>query len=177
MPRSRAVTRPGVRKVRGRLGSRVILPAAAEMGDAVAMRARPNVVLATITGLVIVLAVVAAVLTLGRQPPELDQATLEGTVQLFVIAVIDRDDEAAVGYLHPDLECQAPLRNSYRPSSIQMTVVSSETTGDAATVVVEVTEQQGGPFNSWSHREVFDLVRAGSGWLITGNPWPIYSCK
>lgn len=141
------------------------------------MTARPNVVLATITALVIVLAVVAAALTLGRQPPELDPATPEGTVGLFVMALIDGDDEAAVGYLHPDLECQAPLRNSYRPSSIQMTVVSSETTGDAATVVVEVTEQQGGPFNSWSHREVFDLVRAGSGWLITGNPWPIYSCK
>lgn len=141
------------------------------------MTARPNVVLATVTGLVIVLAVLAAVLTLRRQPPEFDPATPEGTVQLFVVALIDGDDEAAVRYLHPDLECRAPLRNSYRPSAIQLSVVSSQTTGDDATVVVEVTEQQDGPFNSWSHREVFDLVRDGSGWLITGNPWPIYSCK
>ncbi len=141
------------------------------------MTSRPNVVLATVTGLVIVLAVVAGLLTLRREPPQLDVSTPDGTVQTFVLAFIDGDDETAVAFLDPSLGCKAPLRDVYRPTRVSLTVASTKTTEPKATVVLDVTEYGGGPFDSWSHREVYDLVRRDSGWMITGNPWPVYSCK
>lgn len=141
------------------------------------MSARPNAVLAAITGLVVVLAVVAGVLTTRREPPTLDASTPEGTVQLFVLAFIEGEDEAAVASLDPDLGCTAPLRDVYRPTRVSLALVSTKTSGQSAQIVLDVTEYEGGPLNSWSHRETYDLVRADSGWLITGNPWPIYSCK
>jgi len=141
------------------------------------MRARPSLVLAIITGLVVVLAVIAGVLTTRRGPPALDATTPEGTVQLFVLAFIEGEDESAVAFLDPDLGCTAPLREVYRPTRVSLAVVSTRTSGQHADVVLEVTEYDNGPFDSWSHREAYDLVRADSGWLITGNPWPIYSCR
>ncbi|MGI5950549.1 MAG: hypothetical protein ACOX61_01690 [Brooklawnia sp.] len=141
------------------------------------MKTRPNVVLAAVTGLVIVLAIVAGVLATRREPPKLDEATPEGTVQLFVLAVIDGDDAAAVARLDPELGCEAPLE-TYRPSRVSMSVVSSRTTGQQAQVVLEISEySEGGFLESWSHRESYELVSQGSGWLITGNPWPVYSCE
>ena len=65
----------------------------------------------------------------------------------------------------------------YRPTRVSLALVSTKTSGQSAQIVLDVTEYEGGPLNSWSHRETYDLVRADSGWLITGNPWPIYSCK
>lgn len=141
------------------------------------MNARPNLVLGAVTGLVVVLAVIAGLLATRREPPEFDRTTPEGTVQLFVLAFIDGDDETAVAMLDPELGCKAPLRDVYRPSLVSLSVVGTTTSGNSAVVVLDVTESSGGLFDSWSHRETFDLVRADPGWLITGNPWPIYSCR
>ena len=104
-------------------------------------------------------------------------STPDGTVQTFVLAFIDGDDETAVAFLDPSLGCTAPLRDRYRPTRVSLTVASTKTTEPKATVVLDVTEYGSGPFDSWSHREVYDLVRRDSGWMITGNPWPVYSCK
>ena len=94
------------------------------------MSARPNAVLAAITGLVVVLAVVAGVLTTRREPPTLDASTPEGTVQLFVLAFIEGEDEAAVAFLDPDLGCTAPCAMStVRPVSLAL--VSTKTSGRA----------------------------------------------
>jgi hypothetical protein len=45
-------------------------------------------------------------------------------------------------------------------------------------VQVELTMGGGdGPFGS-GYRETatFQLTRAGSGWLLTGSPWPLFDC-
>lgn len=141
------------------------------------MTNRPNLVLAVVAGLVVALAVIAGLLTATREPPELDPATPEGTVQLFVLAVIDGEDEKVVDYLDPALGCRAPLPEVYRPSRISMAVAESTTTGQTARVVLDVTEQAGGFLDSSTHREVFDLRADGDGWILTGHPWPIFSCK
>lgn len=141
------------------------------------MNARPNLVLGVVAGLVVVLAVVAGVLSVTRRQPPPDPATPEGTVQLFVLAVIDGDDAAAVARLDPALGCTAPLREVYRPARVSLTVVSTRTTGGQATVVLDVSEAEGGIFASSSHREVYELQARDPGWIITGHPWPVYACK
>ena len=141
------------------------------------MRNRPNLILAVVAGLVVLLAVVAWFVAAKREPPRLDPTTPEGTVQTYILALVDGDDEAAVVHLDPDLGCKAPLPGTYLMRPVSLTLVSSRTTGQDAVVVFDVTEYGDSPFDSWSHRESFELTRSGSDWLISGNPWPIYGCK
>lgn len=141
------------------------------------MKTRPNLVVAAIAAIVIVLAIVTGVLVSNREQPQLDLSTPEGTVQAFVLAVADGDDEAAIKMLDPKLGCKAPLANFSRPTRASVTVVSSKTNGATATVILDITEYGDGILNSWSHRETFQLRSTGTGWLISGEPWPVYSCK
>lgn len=140
------------------------------------MQKRPNVVLAIVAALVIVIAVVAGVVNFTRDTPTIDSSTPDGTVQLFVQAIITEDDARAAELLDPSLGCAAPFVEVYRPPGVVLDVISVETSGSSASVVLDVTERDS-PWNSWTHREYFDLVHSDSGWLITGAPWPVYACK
>lgn len=141
------------------------------------MNTRPNLVLAAVAGVVVILAVIAGVLTATREPPDLDPTTPDGTAQLFVLAVIDGDDEEAVGYLDPALGCTVPMPEVYRPTRISLAVADTKIRGDAATVVLDITEHGSGFLDSYTHREVLELRADGDGWILTGHPWPVYSCK
>ncbi len=139
------------------------------------MKARPNLVLLIVAGLVLALVVTAAVVSARRSTPEPDRATPDGTVQIFIRALYDRDDETAVSLLDPELGCETPLQ-FYLPDAVRVGVVNVTTTADRATVIVEITEDSG-IAESWSHRETYRLERRDGTWLITGEPWPIYSCQ
>ena len=141
------------------------------------MKTRPNLVLAVVAGLVVLLAIVAGILAATREQPALDPTTPEGTAQLLALAVIDGDDEEAVSYLDPALGCSAPLPEIYRPTRLSIAVVDTTIDGDRATVVLNVTESSGGLLDSYDHREVIELKADGDRWLATGHPWPIYACK
>lgn len=144
------------------------------------MKERPNVVLAVVVGLVAVLVVVAAVVSATRTPPVADPKTPEGTVQLFLTAVLADDDEAAVALIHPDLGCTVPLpdRGLGGNRRLSFAVVSSRVYfGDRATVEVDVTEYGTGLFDASSHRESYLLFPSGDRWLVAGNPWPLYTCE
>ena len=138
-------------------------------------------VLLVIAGLVLGLAVIAAVVSANRTaPPPPDLSTPEGVVQEYVQAVIDGDHEKIATFLDPSLGCEAPLRYSGPSLPTTLSLVSSRTSGSTATVVVEITEGEGrGPFlgGIYTHRENFTLVSRNDRWLISGNPWPIYECK
>ncbi len=142
------------------------------------MKERPNLVLAVVVGVIAVLVVVAAVVSTTRTPPVADPTTPEGTVQLFVTAVLEGDDEAAVALLDPALGCRAPLP-SRGLSGVRATVAVAGTrvVGERATVELDVTEYRDGPLEANSHRESYQLVAARGGWLITGEPWPVYVCE
>lgn len=141
------------------------------------MRTRPSVVLAVVAGLLAVLTIFAWVLAATRQPPTPDPTTPEGTVQLYLLAVADDDDEAVIRLLDPSLECSAPLPDFYQTPPASLAVVKALTAGNEATVVMDITEGGGGPFDLYEHEETFELIRNGSGWLITGEPWPVFACK
>lgn len=141
------------------------------------MAARPNVVLAVVAGLVVALAIVAALVSGAREPADLDPATPEGTVQLFVTAVFDGDEDAAAAYLSPDLRCEPPFPDLYLPQGARLEVIRTERDGASAAVVVDVIERSGGLVpQEWTHRERYELIADGESWLVTGDPWPVYSC-
>lgn len=142
------------------------------------MKERPNLVLAIVAAVVVLLAAVAAFLAANRQPPDLDPSTPEGTVQLFMRAVLEGDDDEAVRYLDPSLGCKAPLPDLYRPQGATITLVDSVTRDGTAEVTIDVTEQAGvGLFGSWSHRETLRLRAEADRWLVQRDSWPIYSCR
>lgn len=141
------------------------------------MSARPNTVLAVVAGLVVTLAVVAAVVSGARERPELDPTTPEGTVQLFLTAIFDGDQDAAADHLDPGLGCEPPFE-AYLPPGARIDVVSTSTEGDEARVVVDVVERTGGLVpDEWTHRQAYDLTADGDGWLLTGDPWPVFCEK
>lgn len=141
------------------------------------MRARPNIVLAIVAVLVVALAVVAALVSSGRDRPTLDATTPEGVVQLYVSALFDDDVPAAVEYLDPNLGCGSRLPEVYISDTSRIAVVEATTTKDTARVELSIEEDAGFLDGSWSHRETFTLRRASGTWLITGEPWPIYQCE
>lgn len=141
------------------------------------MKSRPNLVVAIIAVVVLILAIIAGVFAANRKTPPLDPTTPDGTVQIFVLAVAKGNDEEAVGLLDPKLGCKAPLENVERPARTSLAVVSSKITDDKATVVLDVTQYGDNMLDSWSHRETYQLHARDNGWMITGEPWPVYVCQ
>lgn len=143
------------------------------------MKARPNVVLAVIVGLVLVLAVLAAVISARRATPAGDPGTPEGTVQLYLFALVEGDDDEVVALLDPDLGCRVPLPDHFMTGGrLQLNFLNTRIRDGRAEVLVEITQYDDtSPFNTNSHRQTFDLRPQGATWLITGSPWPVYQCK
>ncbi len=140
------------------------------------MRARPTTVLAIVAALVVALALIAAIVSNGRERPQLDASTPEGVVQLYISALFDDDIAAAVKYLDPANGCTDSVPEAYLPDTVRIAVVTSETTNQSARVEVEIDEGSGFD-GSWSHQESFTLRSESGTWLITGEPWPLYECK
>lgn len=144
------------------------------------MRRSSNLVLAVFAVLVLALAVVAAVASSRQDAAAPDTSTPEGVVQTYVAAIIRGDDETAVAQLDPSLGCTAPLQETWAPDSASVSVVSSTAAAQTATVVVDIDGGSGGAplfVDPSSHRETFSLIRHSGRWVISGEPWPIYSCK
>lgn len=143
------------------------------------MRGRPTVVLAVITAVVVVMAAVALVASALRETPAFDRSTPEGTAQAYAAAVLSGDDATALELLDPRLGCTSDVLVARTgPSRGSFSLVSTRPDNRGARVVLEITERQSGPFaEPWIHRETFLLVRGPAGWLVAGEPWPVYVCK
>ncbi len=137
-------------------------------------------ILIVIGAVVAVLIGVAVVLAL-RPPAELDPATPEGTAQGYFQAVLDDDEDLALGYLIPDLRqrCDTGEMRYMTPNGARVVIISTEIDGADAEVEVEITESYGGgPFDAGSHSfdETLVMERHGERWLIAEIPWPMHFC-
>ncbi len=140
------------------------------------MTAKPSVVLAVVAILVVALAVVAAIVSSGRERPTLDATTPEGVVQLYVSALFTDDIGGAEEYLDPALDCGDSLDRFYMADTSRIAVLRTEVDQNTARVELQI-EEGSGLEGSWTHREQFALRRDAGTWLITGEPWPHYECK
>lgn len=133
------------------------------------------------TGVVAVLAILAAVVASGRSVPTYDASTPEGTVQAYLQAVFDGDDQSAASYLSVTSRCDADdFREAFVAESARVVLRDSRIEDDEATVEVEIVfSDGGGPFDTyeWSEDQSFDLVREDDSWMLTGRPWPLYYCQ
>jgi hypothetical protein len=126
---------------------------------------------------------VAAGVALGvlREPVLLDPQTPEGTVQAYVQAVLDGEWNDARSHLADDLEAECTaidFRRSWVPDSLTATLDDVRVDGDEAEVVVRLrTAAEPDPFGGrYESTETFDLIREGTTWRLTGQPWPVYDC-
>ncbi len=132
---------------------------------------------AVVVGLLVVVTV--GVLAF-RQPLALTEGTPEATVQAYVQAVIDGDEDAAVALLHADLECDARhLGDAHIGDDVRVTLHETEVDDATAEIEVVVTTVSGnGPFDVYEYDERyrFELVRQDGQWVITHRPWPYAAC-
>ncbi|CAN5819679.1 hypothetical protein BH24ACT8_BH24ACT8_19340 [soil metagenome] len=146
----------------------------------VPMSNRTNRILAIVVGVIILVAVAAAVYSANRPTSEFDAGTPEGTAQAYLQAVLDRDYDGAAELIEPDSGCLAEdLQRDPRSDSARIVLLDSSVDGDRARVVVEVVDVSGsGPFDTseYTQEQTLNLVRSGQGWLLTDTPWPLYSC-
>lgn len=132
-------------------------------------------------GLAVVVLVVVAVV---REPVELDPATPEGTVQVYLQAIGDEDYEQALSLLEPNRfeECTVADISRFAPNeSFTATLdetsrAGADTGSDAdSKAFVDVTMRFGtdGLFgSSWESFESFTLLNDDGFWWITDDPWP-----
>ena len=116
-----------------------------------------------------------------REPVLLDPHTPEGTVQAYVQAILDGEWNEARSHLTDDLEAECSIsdfRRSWLPGSLAATLDDVRLHGDEAEVVVRMrTAAEPEPFGGrYETTEVFDLIREGPTWRVTGQPWPVYDC-
>lgn len=140
---------------------------------------RAGLVLAVCVGVLVLLAVVAGVVAATRPGPQLPAGSPEATVQDYLQRVQDHDLEGAAQLLDPDGDCgEDDLELSSPTPEVRAVLRSTSTDADGARVRVDLVQGGDGPFggDGWTDEQTFDLVRHADGWVLTGVPWPLYSC-
>jgi hypothetical protein len=117
---------------------------------------RANRILTIALAVIVVLAVVAALVSRTRSASELQPGSPEATVQAYVDAAL-----AGMGM-----------------QTTRVVLVDSSVEGSTATVRVDLVYASGNPFDpsEFSDRQTYHLARSGSGWVLTGVPWPLFEC-
>lgn len=142
---------------------------------------KPERVLLIVVGGIVVLAVVAGVVAALRPVEDFEPGTPEASVQGFLRAVFEGDEEAAEGYLATDSECSASdVEEARTTGSARVVLRESDTENGTAHVSVEiVSSSRGGPFevDEYSRNRTFDLVQEGDEWRLDRVPWPLFSCR
>lgn len=142
---------------------------------------KPERVLLLLVAGIVVLAVVAGVVSALRPVSEFESGTPEATVQAFLQAVFEGDEEAAEGHLATDSRCDASDVESARTDESSRVVLrESDIEDGAARVTVEiVSSSDNGPFvvEEYSRQRTFDLVQESGEWRLEDVPWPLFSCR
>lgn len=142
------------------------------------MDTRAGKVLAVVVVILVLLGVVAGVVSATREAPQLPAGTPEATVQDYVTKVYAGDLDGAAALLDPAGSCTVTdLEAAYTDGSMRVVLVDSRVDGDRATVRVALVRSSSTPFaDGYRQEESFRLERAGDGWAISGEPWPMFGC-
>ncbi len=102
-------------------------------------------------------------------------------VVLIAAGVLDSEWNDARSHLAGDLEAECTaidFRRSWVPDSLTAMLDDVRVDSDAAEVVVRLrTAAEPDPFGGrYESTETFDLIREGTTWRLTGQPWPVYDC-
>lgn len=137
-----------------------------------------RVLLLVLAGVAVVVAL-AVVLGAQRGGPDHDPASPEGTVAVYLDAVLHGDTDRAASLLAPESPCAvADLDRAYLPDDVRVTLRAVRVTGDTARVDVDAAVPSGDLFGGSETFEehVLRLTRRNGAWLLTGEPWPASGC-
>ena len=145
-------------------------------------RERSTMLLWVLGALVAVAVVVGAVVGGLRGPAALDRDSPEGAVQGYLDAVLDRDYAEAVAYLSEQTAERCPasaFRETWVPDDLAAHLEGVQVEGDRAEVRVRLrAAADPPPFDAgFESTEAFTLVEEDGVWRLTGEPWPLYSCR
>jgi hypothetical protein len=137
---------------------------------------------------VLVIVTIALVLAIGQQKPALlPEGSPEGTVQRYLLAIQNKDFNAAYDFLSPDQSTDFPKTQTrdmwiqsaqgLQDTAWKANLVKVTLTGDTARVEVSIQSfRAGGGLDSstYSRDVTFSLKKQGQSWLIT-SPRDIYN--
>jgi hypothetical protein len=143
-----------------------------------AMERLANRVLVVVVAAMVAMSALVLALAADRSPARLDPRVPEGVVQAYLQAVVDRDNDAAARYLDPAGGCDAADLDRTGPvAPVRATLTRSVVEGSSARVEVELTRGSDSPLDSgYREASTFQLTRSGTGWVLTGSPWPLFDC-
>lgn len=123
-----------------------------------------------------VVAVVALVIVgLTRGPAEFDPGSPEGTIQLYIEALVEGDFDTAASFWDESGCFPASSIPSGGSPGASASLVRVEGNDIEATVVVRLTESSPDPLGGlYDYEEWFTLVRRGDSWQIRQPSWPYY---
>ena len=142
---------------------------------------RPDRILLTLAGVVVLLVVVALAVVFTRgEPAPLDEASPAGVVQRYSKAVVDGDTSTARTYLTEGAKSRCSGMYTGEPAPARVVLISTTERADSATVRVSIVRSsQGGPFgpSEYEMEDVFSLLKVDGKWLIDQPPYPLMACS
>jgi hypothetical protein len=102
----------------------------------------------------------------------------EGTVQNYLESIYAGDTAKASGYISSSSFCTVEdLDQMGIQTKPRILFADSSITGNMAQVKINVEIDNGSPMgNVTNESHTLRLVRFGTGWQLTGIPWPLYDC-
>ena len=139
---------------------------------------KQNRILVFVLAAIIVVTAIVVIVVNNSTEKTYDANSPEGTVQNYLGAIYDGDNVQAASYISSTSFCtvedldqigiQAKPRILFDDSSI---------TGNTAQVKINVEFDNGSPMgNVANESHTLRLVRFGTGWQLTGIPWPLNDC-
>lgn len=139
---------------------------------------RALTVVALVSAVIVVAAVVALVFSFGGDVTSYEQGSPEDVAQSYLTAALDGDFDRAAAFIDSSSDCSAEdLDRAYIDDAARISLIDSVIEGERARVRVNVEFPSGeliGGFFGEEH--TLRLVRQGGDWLLTGVPWPLYDC-
>lgn len=133
-------------------------------------------------GLVLAVLVVAAIVGARSGEDDFPAGSPEATVQTYLRAIRDNRRSDAFDTFTDSLRarCASVVGGDFFLPPLTRAELAERSIGtDRATVVVVVTEGQGGGLfdpGSASSRQSIELARTEAGWRISEPPWPLFAC-
>lgn len=119
--------------------------------------------------------VVLVVIGLARGPAEFGPSTPEGTIQLYIDALVDGDFVTAAAFWADDGCIPVSTVPSRGAPDISASLVSVEGNDIEANVVIRITESSQDPLGGLvEYDEWFNMIRRDSSWKIRQPSWPYY---
>jgi len=139
-------------------------------------RNTPLLIVAILTALLVVAAVIAVLVRPGAEAPDPDSPS--GVAQRYAEHVLAGQFDAALGLLTAELAAGCdPMDDGYARDQ-RVTLVSERIHGDSATVTVNIAEPGGGILGTgdYQYTDRFTLVQESGAWRVYESPWPYTIC-